>query len=295
MTLAIAGATGHIGSALIERALAEGLTVRALSRDAAKLPAREGLTVVEGDLENDAALDELLVPDCVAYFLVHGLTESGDLVERERDLATRYAAAAERNGAARLVYLGGLVDERERDLSPHMQGRLAAGRVLRASRVQTIEFRASIVIGRGSFSFELIEKLVRFAPLLALPTWADNLAQPIADDDVVAYLLAAATVDVDGDAVIEIGGKDRLSYRDLIELVARLSGAPTTTVSVPVPNVVTKAAAPLVDQLPGEAQEALKLLESLKHASVVTDATADGLFAIQPMSVEAAVTDALAA
>ena len=226
---------------------------------------------------------------------MHGLDESGDLVERERALANRYAAAAERNDAARLVYLGGLVDERERHLSPHMQGRLAAGRALRESAVQTIEFRASIVIGRGSFSFELIEKLVRFAPLIALPSWADNLAQPIADEDVVAYLLAAATVDVEGDAVIEIGGKDQLTYRDLIELVARLSGSPSATVSVPVPEIVTKAAAPLVDQLPGEAQEALKLLESLKHASVVTDATAEGLFPIQPMSVETAVLEALAA
>ncbi|HEV2591022.1 MAG TPA: NAD(P)H-binding protein [Gaiellaceae bacterium] len=294
MTIAVAGATGYIGRALIERALSEGSKVRALSRDASKLPPREGLTVVEGDLENDAALDELLVPDCVAYFLVHGLTESGDLVERERDLATRYGAAAERNGVARIVYLGGLVDETESDLSPHMQGRLAAGRALRESPVQTIEFRASIVIGRGSFSFALIEKLVRFVPVIALPSWADNLAQPIADEDVVAYLLAAADVDLDGDTVIEIGGADQLSYRDLVELVARLSGSPSTTVSMPVPGIVSKAAAPLVDQLPGDAQEALKLLESLKHASVVTDATAEGLFAIQPMSVEAAVLEALA-
>ena len=295
MTFAVAGATGHVGRALVDRALADGRAVRALSRDAAKLPPRDGLTVVEGDLEHDGALDELLVRGCVAYFLVHGLTESGDLVERERDLAARYAAAAERAGASRIVYLGGLVDEDEDGLSPHMQGRLAAGRALRASSVPTIELRASIVIGRGSFSFELIRRLVSLVPVVALPSWADNLAQPIAVDDVVAYLLAAAEVELDGETVVEIGGRDQLSYRGLVELVAEMTGGAAATVSVPVPKEVATLAEPLVGRLPGEAQEALKLLASLRHASVVRDHTADALFPVKPMSVEEAVRNALAA
>jgi uncharacterized protein YbjT (DUF2867 family) len=176
-----------------------------------------------------------------------------------------------------------------------MAARLAAGRALRESSVQTLEFRASIVIGRGSFSFELIEKLVTFVPVIALPSWTDNRTQPIADDDVVSYLLQAATVDVDGDQVIEIGGKDQLTYRELIELVGRLSGTPSTTLSLPVPDAVAKLGEPLVDHLPGEAREALKLLESLRHESVVKDARAEGLFPIQPMGIETAIVEALAA
>jgi uncharacterized protein YbjT (DUF2867 family) len=191
--------------------------------------------------------------------------------------------------------LGGLVDETD-ELSSHMSGRVEVGRVLRASGVQTPEFRASIVIGAGSFSFELIRRMVEWLPVIALPDWTDNLAQPIALADVVSYLAVAAEADVDGSRVFEIGGGEQITYRRLIEAHADATATRTATVSVPVLDTAAEAAsrvaAPLTDRLPGEAQEALKLFESLRHTTVVRDPSAER-FGIRPMNVDAAIAAAL--
>jgi uncharacterized protein YbjT (DUF2867 family) len=195
------------------------------------------------------------------------------------------------------VSLGGLVDEEDAELSDHMASRIAVGRTLRDSGVQTIELRASIVIGAGSFSFELIRRLVDALPVIVLPDWTDNLAQPIALADVVAYLAAAATADVDGNAVVEIGGGEQISYRRLIEEYADVASARRLTVPVPVPGIAADAAAaaaePLLDRLPDEAREAMKLFESLRHTTVVRNAGA-ARFGVQPMKVRPAIEAALA-
>ena len=153
------------------------------------------------------------------------------------------------------------------------------------------------MIGAGSFSFELIRSLVDALPVLVLPDWTDNLAQPIALQDVVEYLAAATSAEVDGDAVIEIGGGEQISYRRLIGAYADAVGARRASVPVPVPDVAATAAArvaaPVTEALPGEAQEALKLLESLRHTTVVRDDTA-AAFGVRPMKVDAAIAAALA-
>jgi uncharacterized protein YbjT (DUF2867 family) len=296
--ISIAGATGHIGGALLARLLAEGRRVRCLARDASKLPSSDGVVPVEGDLSEPESLAPLFAQGCVAYFLVHALDAGGSLADEERALAENFAEAAARAGASRIVYLGGLVDEEDGRLSPHMESRVETGRVFRDSGVQTIEFRASIVIGSGSFSFELIRRLVDRLPVLVLPSWADNLAQPIAVADVVSYLAAAADAEVEGNAVVEIGGADQVSYRRLIEAYADAVRAPRATASLPVPNLAAEAgsrlAAPLTARLPGEAQEALKLLESLRHTTVVRRDGAEA-FGVEPMGVDAAIEAALAA
>ena len=174
-----------------------------------------------------------------------------------------------------------------------MPTRVEAGQILAASGVPTIEFRASIVIGDGSFSFGLIRKLVDWAPVIALPDWADNLAQPIALDDVLAYLEAAAVVDLEGSTVVEIGGADQISYRGLIEMYAEHVGSRRLTVTVPTPQVAVDAATalarPLLDVLPGEGGEALQLLESLRHSTVVRDPLPARAFDVQPVGVAAAI------
>jgi uncharacterized protein YbjT (DUF2867 family) len=295
--IAIAGATGHVGRALLERLAADGRRLRCLVRDPSKLDRREGVEVVEGDLEDAQSLRGLFSDGCVAYFLVHALTAGGSLAEREERLAGNFAEAARDAGAARLVYLGGLVDEEDAELSDHMASRIAVGRTLRDSGVETIELRASIVIGAGSFSFELIRRLVDALPVIVLPDWTDNLAQPIALADVVAYLAAAATADVDGNAVVEIGGGEQISYRRLIEEYADVASARRLTVPVPVPGIAADAAAaaaePLLDRLPDEAREAMKLFESLRHTTVVRNAGA-ARFGVQPMKVRPAIEAALA-
>jgi hypothetical protein len=193
-------------------------------------------------------------------------------------------------------YLGRLVDETDK-LYSDMSSRVEVGRVLRESGVQTLEFRASIVIGAGGFSFELIRRMVEWLPVIALPDGTNNLAQPIALADVVSYLAEAAEADVDGSRAFEIGGGEQITYRRLIESYADATATRTATVSVPVPvrdaaaEAASRIAAPLTDRLPGEAQEALKLFESLRHTTVVRDPSAER-FGIRPMNVDAAIAAA---
>jgi uncharacterized protein YbjT (DUF2867 family) len=294
----VAGATGHVGSALVRRLVENGRHVRCIARDPAKLGStREQVEVFQLDLRDREGLDEALVDQPVAYVLVHALSGGGSLLDEERRLAENFAQAARVGGARRIVYLGGLVDESAGALSDHMASRAEVGRVLRESGVQIFEFRASIVIGAGSFSFELIRLLVEWLPVIALPDWTDNLAQPIALADVVSYLEAAVDADVDGSAVFEIGGGAQISYRRLIEAFADATAARRLTVPVPVPDLaaeaVSRVAGPLTDALPGNAREALKLFESLRHTTVVRDSGADR-FGVRPMKVEAAIAAALA-
>jgi uncharacterized protein YbjT (DUF2867 family) len=291
----VAGATGHVGSALVERLVADGRRVRCLVRDASRLRSR-AVEVIEGDLRDRAGLDEAFVEGAVGYFLVHALSAGGSLADEEQLVARNFAEAARDRGAARIVYLGGLVDEGEPELSEHMASRVEVGRTLRASGVQTVELRASIVIGAGSFSFELIRRLVDTLPVIVLPDWADNLAQPIALEDVVSYLQAAGEAELDGDRVFEIGGAEQISYRRLVEVYADTAGARRVSASVPVPQaaaeLATKVASPALDELPGDAQEALKLFESLRHTTVVRDRSAAEL-GVRPQGVEAAIAAAL--
>lgn len=293
----VAGATGHVGNALVQRLVENGRRVRCIARDPAKLgPVHDDCEVFEVDLRDHAELPAVFTAGAVAYFLVHALSAGGSLADEERKLAENFADAAGEAGVARIVYLGGLVDESEGALSDHMASRVEVGRVLRESGVQTVEFRASIVVGAGSFSFELIRTLVEWLPVIALPDWIDNPAQPIALADVVSYLEAAADADVDGSAVFEVGGAEQITYRRLIDVYAEATAARRLTVPVPVPDAVADVAArlvkPLTDRLPGEAQEALKLFESLRHTTVVRDRSAER-FGVRPMGVDAAIAAAL--
>jgi uncharacterized protein YbjT (DUF2867 family) len=188
------------------------------------------------------------------------------------------------------------VDEDEPGLSEHLASRIEVGRTLRSSGVQTVELRASIVIGAGSFSFELIRRPVESLPVIVLPDWTDNLAQPIALADVVAYLQAAGEADLEGSRVFEIGGAEQISYLRLVEEYAHAVGARRASASVPIPDAAAGLAArlapPGLDELPGDAQKALKLFESLRQTTVVRDTSAAEL-GVRPMGVEAAIAAAL--
>jgi uncharacterized protein YbjT (DUF2867 family) len=195
------------------------------------------------------------------------------------------------------VYLGGLA--RGEGLSDHLASRHEVGRVLRESGVTTIELRASVIIGAGSASFELVRSLVDGLPMLALPSWLDARTQPIAIDDVVAYLAAALDVPLDGSRVYEIGGPDAMSYRELLEEYAGVRGLQTPILRVPLP------APPLsLSDLPGQALQSLaperalvaaKLIESVRFDSTVEDETALFDFPqIRPRPVRDALREALA-
>ena len=221
-TVAVTGASGHVGGRLATELARRGRLVRPLTRN-------------DGDVADRAAMLAALDGVEAAYYLVHSLGSGSDFEEEERRGAREFAGAARERGLRRLVYLGGIVHTD--DVSPHLRSRREVGEILRASGVPTIEFRASIVVGEGSASFEMIRTMVETLPTVVAPNWLDHLAQPIAIDDVVEYLIAALDAPIEDEAVYEIGGADQVRYRDLVNEVAERLGRPKSELTVPVPDL----------------------------------------------------------
>lgn len=282
-TIAVTGAGGHVGSRLTDALRERGHTVRALTRD-------------DGDVGDRQAMNAALEGVDAAYYLVHSLTAAGEFEAEERRDAREFAAAARDRGLGRLVYLGGIVHTDE--LSPHLRSRREVGEILRASGVPTVELRASIVVGAGSASFELVKTLVERLPATVAPDWIDRAAQPIALDDVVEYLIAALDIPLEDDAVYEIGGADRVRYRDLVDEVAEQLGRPRIAFAVPVPRSpveVSRLPGRVAELIPERLRLAANLLESLQYDTDVRDDRASRDFHVEPRGLRAAVAAALAA
>ena len=276
--MAVTGASGHVGGRLAAELARRGHTVRPLTRN-------------DGDVGDREAMRAALGGVTAAYYLVHSLASGGEFEEEERSAAREFAAAARECDVQRLVYLGGIVHETE--VSPHLRSRREVGEILRASGVPTIEFRASIVVGEGSASFELIKTMVETLPTVVAPNWLDHLAQPIAIEDVVEYLIAALDVPLEQEAIYEIGGGDQVRYRDLVNEVATRLGRPTRQVTIPVPDIPAVPGA-VASVLPDRLKLPLHLLESLQYDTDVRDHAARRDFALEPRGLKEAVAAALA-
>jgi uncharacterized protein YbjT (DUF2867 family) len=216
---------------------------------------------------------------------------TGSFEEDDRRAAITFAAAAREAGVRRIIYLGGL--GAGVGLSSHLSSRQEVGRLLAGSDAQVLEFRASIVIGSGSLSFEMIRALVERLPAMITPRWVRTVAQPIAIEDVLAYLVAALDAEIDESSVFEIGGADRVSYEELMREYARQLGLRRLIVAVP---LLTPRLSSLWLGLvtPLYARVGRKLIESLPHETVVHDASALHTFPIRPRGYREAIARALA-
>jgi uncharacterized protein YbjT (DUF2867 family) len=208
----LTGATGYVGGRLLRKLEELERPVRCLVRRPEALSGRtaEQTEIVEGDILEPESLHETFAGVTAAYYLVHSMAASGPFADADRRGAENFAAAARRSGVSRIVYLGGL--GAEDDVSTHLESRHEVGRILRESGVPTIEFRASIIIGSGSVSFEIVRSLVDRSPVLLIPRWVVSRTQPIAIEDVLAYLLAALDLGLEESRLFEIGGPDRVTY-----------------------------------------------------------------------------------
>lgn len=248
--------------------------------------------VVAGDVLDRPSLDSALSGVEAAYYLVHSMGESGSFVEADRLAARNFGHSAKACGVKRIIYVGGLGSDEE-TLSPHLSSRQEVGHILRESGVPVLELRASIVIGSGSLSFEMIRSLVERLPIMITPKWVSVMAQPIAIDDLLEYLLAALRLPVSQYGVYEIGGADRVCYADIMREYARQRGLRIRMLPVP-------ALTPYLSSLwlglvtPLYARIGRKLIESILHPTVVRDTAASRTFAIRPMGIEEAVRQALA-
>jgi uncharacterized protein YbjT (DUF2867 family) len=235
-TILVTGASGVIGSRLVDRLLAGGRRVRVAGRRLDRLRARwPDVEAVELDVLRPETLEPALDGVRVAHYLVHSMEPGTGGAFRERDAtgASAFARAASSAGLDRVVYLGGLGREGD-ELSEHLESRQETGRILAEDGPPLVELRAAMVIGADSASYRMLTDLVRRLPAMVLPRWVSTPSQPIALDDVVSYLSAAVDLETaDRHVIFEIGGPDVLTYRDMIEIVARDRGRHPVLVAVP--------------------------------------------------------------
>ena len=251
---------------------------------------REGLEVVAGDALDAASVRRALESIEVAYYLIHAMGTTDDFEERDRAAATIFAEAASAAGVQRIVYLGGLGSGPE--LSSHLASRQEVGRVLASTGVETVEFRASIVIGSGSLSFELVRSLTERLPAMITPRWVRTRTQPIAVEDLISYLVAALDLEPGAGGVFEIGGADVATYGELMAEYARQRGL--RRVLIPVPVLTPRLSSLWLTLVtPVYAQVGRKLVESLPHETIVHDPRALEQFPIRPLGYRAAVARAL--
>ena len=288
----LTGATGYVGGRLLRVLEERGHPVRCLTRRPAHLLARAGpnTEVVSGDLLDAASLAPALAGTTAAYYLVHSMA-AGEFERRDREAATNFAAAARTAALERIVYLGGLADETQ-VLSPHLRSRLEVGEILRSSGVPVVELRASIVLGSGSLSFEMVRTLVERLPVMVTPRWVETPAQPIGIRDLLDYLVRALEIDAAGSPIFEIGGQDRTSYAGLMREYARQRGLRRWMIRVP---VLTPYLSSLWLGLvtPLFARVGRHLIESIRTPTVVRDARGAAVFGIVPGSVSEAIAEAL--
>jgi len=276
----------------VSRIEASGRQLRCLTRRPELLGDRvqPQTEVIEGDVLAAGSLEPAFRGVHTACYLVHSMGGSGDFEELDRRAAINFAEAAAAAGVRQIVYLGGLgADE---DLSPHLASRHEVGRLLRGHGVPTVELRASIVIGSGSASFETVRALVEHLPVIVAPRWVETLAQPIAIEDVIEYLLAVLELDPPVDAVYEIGGADQVTYGDVMREYARQRGLRRRVIRLPL--ITPRASRVLLGLLtPVYGQVAAAMVESLRNETIVTKPPPHDAFAIRGRGLAAAIERAL--
>ena len=289
----LTGATGYVGGRLLRRLERQGLLIRVVCRNPEILRGRvaPGTEIVPGDLLQPASLGPAFLGVETAFYLVHAMRDGAKFESREREAASNFARAAHAAGVRRIIYLGGLA--RGAALSPHMRSRSVTGKILRSSGIPVIEFQASIVIGSGSASFELIRALVERLPVMLTPRWVHTAAQPIAIEDVIEYLAEAIDIRTEHGMVVEIGGATVTSYLGIMREYAHQRKLHRWFLAVPFlsPGLSSRW---LTLITPIYASIGRCLIESVRTPSVVRNAEASRIFRVRPAGLRRAIERALA-
>jgi uncharacterized protein YbjT (DUF2867 family) len=288
----LTGATGYVGGRLLPCLLDAGYTVRCAVRrpESVTLAAHENLEVIQADLLDKTSMEVALQDMDVAYYLAHSLGSSENFEEKELQCAKNFADAAKETGLKRIIYLGGLGSGD--DLSAHLRSRQRVGQILRDSGIPSIELRASIIIGSGSLSFEMVRALVDRLPAMIIPRWVKAKAQPIAIEDVIAYLLSSIHLSIDGSRLYEIGGPDTVSYMDIMLEYGQRRGL--RPLMIPVPVLTPRLSSLWLGLItPLYARVGRKLVDSIQHDTLVEDEQALLDFPIKPRGLSEAIDRAL--
>lgn len=297
MRVLVTGATGYIGGRLVPYLLNAGHQVRCMTRDPERLaldPWRDRVEVVLADALDPTTLDDALADCDVAYYLIHAMAgEVKRFAEIDRKTAANFAQACERQGLKRIVYLGGLGSDGD-DLSEHLDSRREVGRILGSGATPVTEYRAAVIIGSGSMSFEMIRHLTEILPIMMRPRWIKSLCQPIAVRNVLEILLSAIKDPEPVDRTYDIGGPDILSYEELMQGYAKVAGLRKRLV-IPAP-IFSQRLSPLFVGLatPLPPNVARPLIQSLRHDVVVSGPSPPGFEPRKLMPYREAVSRALA-
>jgi uncharacterized protein YbjT (DUF2867 family) len=228
--------------------------------------------VVEGDAHDELSLQKALAGIDVAYYLLHSLLVKDDFEASELNMAKLFADAASEAKVSRIIYLGGIINGTE-ELSDHMSARMNTGAILAKSGVPTIEFRAGVVIGSGSASFEMLRYLTERLPIMTTPKWVNNRIQPIAVRDVLRYLIGAAGLPPTVSGVFDIAGPDIFTYADMMQHYAAAAGLKRRII-IPIPVLTPRLSSGWVGLVtPVPYRLARRLVESLKHEVVAASQT----------------------
>jgi len=291
----VTGATGYIGGRLVPELLRHGYRVRVLVREVDRIRGRSWFSqvdVCQGDVLKPEALDGVMEGVSAAYYLIHSMNTADDFHRRDVTAASNFANAAEQGGVKQIIYLGGLGDP-ETELSNHLRSRQATGDTLRQGRVPVTEFRAAVIVGSGSLSFEMIRYLTELIPIMVCPRWVFTHIQPIAIHDVLEYLVAALETPTSAGEIVEIGGDGIMTYGDMMLQYAEVRGLKRLLVLVPV--LTPRLSSYWVHWMtPIPASIVHPLIEGLRNEVIVRDDKARQLFpTIEPVDYKTAVGQAL--
>jgi len=289
----LTGATGYVGGRLLPLLLAKDCLVRCLTRRTSSEINLDNPNVefAIGNALDLESLNAALKDVDTAYYFIHSMGDIEDFEKTDRKAAQNFAAACSAQGVKRIIYLGGLGDPSDK-LSKHLRSRQEIGDILRTSNATVIEFQASIIIGSGSLSFEMIRALVERLPVMICPKWVRILAQPISIEDVLEYLVDALDHPTGSSELYEIGGPEQVSYGQIMHCYANLRGL--RRFMIPVPFLTPYLSSLWLGLVtPLYSRVGRKLVDSLRNPTLVSSGKAREAFSIDPRSVEDSIARAL--
>ncbi len=291
----VTGATGYIASRLVPRLLEQGCRVRCMVRRPEALHGRPWsaeVEIVQGELREESSLEKALEGVWTAYYLIHNMSSGHGYTTLELEGARNFAKAAAAAGVEHIIYLGGLADPKTR-IAAHLRSRIETGEALRSGPVPVTEFRAGVIVGPGSISFEMIRFMTELFPIVPGPGWMKNWSQPIAASNVLDYLTAALENPGGRGGVFEIGGPEVMSYSDLMLEYARLRGLNRRMITFPyIPLWFMAFGIGLTSPVPSRI--AYALIDGLRSDSRVQEPSARRVFpSVDLVPYKQAVRDSL--
>ena len=292
MNILITGASGYIGSRLANKlAKIKNYNVICLARNPQNIQNKfEHLNVEikQGDLLDSKSIINICENIDIAYYLVHSLSEKANFHKYEIECAQNFIKEASKSKIKKIIYLGGLGINKENGLSKHLRSRHEVGNILRSSNIPCIEFQASIIIGKGGISYEIMKSLVERLPAMITPKWVSSLSQPIWIEDVLSYLTISINNNYNSSKIVQIGGPDIISYKKLMQIYAKTIGVRRFMLSVPVLT-------PRLSSLwlgvvtPVYSRVGRKLIDSLTTDSIITDPLPSNSYPVKPINVEKSI------